>query len=337
MFADQLDYVVGVDPHRDSHALADRGWGGGGARERARTRTGRGGRWDLAQRVAPSSNVGKWVCFVVREAERGRCQDRQQRTLMTVVYAQTRRHLNIPIAFVDIRGMASHRQRDANRRNAQKSTGPRTVEGKRKVALNAVKHGLLSEQVVLPNEDEHEFVDFRRRLKDALSPVGELEEMLLGTIAASAWRLRRVIRVERGLFVAYIAENARPTAAKEDEERVVHGTISVHMGDVTEESAKAAEAERRADEAEQQARAAEQRAKAAERLLEETDAMRAAGDAEVGRAFMADAEGIDAFSRLSRYEAHIQRSMFKALEELRRLQAARRAMHSGAAPPELKA
>jgi hypothetical protein len=215
--------------------------------------------------------------------------------------------------------MASSRQIDANRRNAQKSTGPRTGEGKRKVALNALKHGLLSRHVVLPNEDETEFEDFTHRLRGALGPVGELEEMLVGSIAASAWRLRRVIRVERGLFIAYVAEGARLETAKEDDDRVVGGTIVVRFAesdDVAEETA-------RADDAERRAREAEERAEAAERLVEEANAIRAAGDGEIGRAFMADAQTRDVFTRLSRYEAHIQRSMFKALEELRRLQAAR--------------
>jgi hypothetical protein len=226
--------------------------------------------------------------------------------------------------------MASSRRLAANRSNSQKSTGPRTEEGKKKVALNAMKHGLLSQGVVLPDEDEQEFVDFSGRLWSALRPVGEVEDMLVSAIAASAWRLRRVIRIERGLFIAYVAEDARPETARQSDEVVVGGPLHVHFGDVAEESVKAEEADRRAFEAEQQVRALE-------RLLEEADATRAAGDADLGRAFMADAQRIDAFSRLSRYEAHIQRSMFKALEELRRLQAARRAMHSGAGPPELRA
>ena len=225
--------------------------------------------------------------------------------------------------------MASSRQVEANRRNAQKSTGPRTDAGKGKVALNAIKHGLLSQQVVLPNEDEKEFAEFSLRLITALGPVGELEEMLVATIAASAWRLRRVIRVERGLFTAYVAENSRPTTSKEDEKTVVAGTILVALpgsppSNVAEIRAALSEAERRA-------RDAEERAEAAESLVEDANAIRGAGDGEMGRAFMADAAGIDAFSRLSRYEAHIQRSMFRALEELRRHQAARHAMHSGAA------
>jgi hypothetical protein len=50
--------------------------------------------------------------------------------------------------------MTSDRKAEANRQNALKSTGPKTPEGKAAVRLNAVKHGLLSEQVLLPGEDE---------------------------------------------------------------------------------------------------------------------------------------------------------------------------------------
>jgi hypothetical protein len=50
--------------------------------------------------------------------------------------------------------MTSDKQGAANRRNAQKSTGPKTPEGKAAVRLNAMKHGLLSKDVLLPGEDE---------------------------------------------------------------------------------------------------------------------------------------------------------------------------------------
>jgi len=50
--------------------------------------------------------------------------------------------------------MTSNRKAEANRRNARKSTGPKTPEGKAAVRLNALKHGLLSREVLLPGEDE---------------------------------------------------------------------------------------------------------------------------------------------------------------------------------------
>jgi hypothetical protein len=50
--------------------------------------------------------------------------------------------------------VTSDKKAEANRRNALKSTGPRTPEGKAAVRLNALKHGLLSEEILLPGEDE---------------------------------------------------------------------------------------------------------------------------------------------------------------------------------------
>ena len=50
--------------------------------------------------------------------------------------------------------MTSDKKADANSRNALKSTGPKTPEGKAAVRLNALKHGLLSQAVLLPGEDE---------------------------------------------------------------------------------------------------------------------------------------------------------------------------------------
>jgi hypothetical protein len=63
--------------------------------------------------------------------------------------------------------MISDRKREANRRNAQKSTGPKTDEGKSKVKLklklNALTHGLYARTIVLPHEDE---AAYRQRLDD---------------------------------------------------------------------------------------------------------------------------------------------------------------------------
>ena len=60
--------------------------------------------------------------------------------------------------------MTSDKQADANRRNARKSTGPKTPEGKAVARLNAVKHGLLSQEVLLPGEDESALERFANRV-----------------------------------------------------------------------------------------------------------------------------------------------------------------------------
>src|SRR5215207_4777699 len=96
--------------------------------------------------------------------------------------------------------MTSEKEAEANRRNALKSTGPRTPEGKAAVRLNALKHGLLSQAVLLPGEDEAALTELGQNLKAELQPVGELESLLVDRIIASYWRLRRLGRVETGIF-----------------------------------------------------------------------------------------------------------------------------------------
>src|SRR4051812_30858292 len=86
--------------------------------------------------------------------------------------------------------MTSQKKIDANRRNAQKSTGPRTEEGKNRSRRNSLTHGL-SGRVVLP-EDQARAVEARTAEYDAeLKPEGAFERWLLGIIAVETIRLDR--------------------------------------------------------------------------------------------------------------------------------------------------
>ena len=96
--------------------------------------------------------------------------------------------------------MTSTKQITANRENALKSTGPKTEEGKSAITLNAMKHGLLSKEVLLPNEDEKMLIEFGKRLRSQLQPIGELETLLADRIVASTWRLRRILVLEIDIF-----------------------------------------------------------------------------------------------------------------------------------------
>src|SRR5690349_16501479 len=96
--------------------------------------------------------------------------------------------------------MTSEAQIEANRRNAAMSTGPRTPEGKAVAASNALKHGLLSREVRIQGESEADLIEFGKRLRGHLRPYGELELLLADRVVSTAWRLRRVISVERGLY-----------------------------------------------------------------------------------------------------------------------------------------
>jgi hypothetical protein len=96
--------------------------------------------------------------------------------------------------------MTSKKQIEANRRNALESTGPKTPEGKDTARLNATTHGLLSQEVLLPGEDEAALKEFSERLRAELQPVGELESLLVEKIVAAHWRMQRLERVEAGIF-----------------------------------------------------------------------------------------------------------------------------------------
>ena len=96
--------------------------------------------------------------------------------------------------------MTSEKQIKANRRNALKSTGPKTPEGKAAVRLNATTHGLRSQEVLLPGEDEEALKELNENLRTELQSVGELENLLVDGIVAAHWRLRRLRRVEAGIF-----------------------------------------------------------------------------------------------------------------------------------------
>lgn len=99
--------------------------------------------------------------------------------------------------------MASENQISANRRNAEKSTGPRTEAGKAKVARNALRHGLRAEKVTAFDESDADFVAFHAAQRDAFAPADDIEEQLVERIALCAWRLRRIYRIEAEMFTAF--------------------------------------------------------------------------------------------------------------------------------------
>src|ERR1700689_5033113 len=102
--------------------------------------------------------------------------------------------------------MATQLQIAANRRNALYSTGPRTPRGKSISRINALKHGLRTEHVVLFDEEAEEFERFFRKWMRACKPRGFVAQQLVERIAICAWRLRRVYRIETGLFSKYRAD-----------------------------------------------------------------------------------------------------------------------------------
>ncbi len=96
--------------------------------------------------------------------------------------------------------MTSQKQITANRRNAQKSTGPKTESGKTRSKRNALNHGLRAIDVVTPDEDPEAYDEFRQKLTKSLAPVGCAETELVERSAGCFWRLRRCARIEASVL-----------------------------------------------------------------------------------------------------------------------------------------
>src|SRR5436190_9455848 len=86
----------------------------------------------------------------------------------------------------------------ANRANAQKSTGPKTAEGKAASKMNAFKHGLLSREVLVSGENAEDLTALHEWFREDLNPVGPREEMLVDQVVTTHWRLGRVLAAESG-------------------------------------------------------------------------------------------------------------------------------------------
>jgi hypothetical protein len=96
--------------------------------------------------------------------------------------------------------MSSFRQIEANRRNAQFSTGPVTEEGKRKSRQNAVRHGLTAETVIDALEDAEDYAAFEMAVTADYDAQSAVERELVLRLASLLWRLRRATAIESGLF-----------------------------------------------------------------------------------------------------------------------------------------
>ena len=94
----------------------------------------------------------------------------------------------------------------ANRENAKKSTGPRTLSGKEKVSGNALTHGLTAEKHVIIGESIEEFNTFKDSMLKVYEPFGAYEEEIFIKLIELLWRLRRVGAIETGIYGSEILE-----------------------------------------------------------------------------------------------------------------------------------
>jgi len=166
--------------------------------------------------------------------------------------------------------MISERQQDANRRNAAKSHGPITPEGRAAVRHNALKHGFTAAEIIVPTvEEKIDFEQFRFAFEEEYRAVGPTEEVLVEDLVIARWRLNRIRKMEPGFFAMELDR------LKESKEKYFS-----HLD----------------------------------------------GQAHLARAIDHDAFHEDVLGKMSRYEARFERTFYKALKELQRLQALRAAV-----------
>ena len=190
--------------------------------------------------------------------------------------------------------MATRRQIEANRSNAKKSAGPKTPEGKAASSMNAIKHGVLSEDPrLLPWENSEEYYMMRQELILDLCPVGQQEWFLVNRIVNLQWRLVRAeifdsaVSRYRVMSVAGVLPNPYHKPVAEFEV----------PGSSQDESSK-------------------------EEPTEEEKPFQPS-ILQVAKAYMVDVEEGEVLSKLRRHETSLESSLRKATQELERLQARR--------------
>jgi hypothetical protein len=103
--------------------------------------------------------------------------------------------------------MISEKQLEANRANAQKSTGPKTEAGKKRSSLNAFRHGLTGQVLVLPEEDREAFNQLAEKTMAELQILGEHETQLAKTYIMAIWNVQRAMAVQDTMFSLGLMED----------------------------------------------------------------------------------------------------------------------------------
>ena len=203
--------------------------------------------------------------------------------------------------------MTTARQIAANRRNAQLSTGPKTAAGKDIVKINALKHGLLAASPLLPDEDSEEYDSFRQAVFEELQPVGAMEAILVVRLVSLAWRLHRLACVETGIISHDYHDRIAERAKRKAESLEVVQELYLQDEEWVEKTVRTITDK----EAHEYALREQQWA---ENVRDNTTG-KAAG------AFLSDSGA--GLERLHRYEVGLEKSYYKALREIQRLQTAR--------------
>jgi hypothetical protein len=123
--------------------------------------------------------------------------------------------------------MTSLRQIEANRRNAQLSTGSVTEEGKRRSRQNAIRHGLTAETVIDALKDAEDYAAFEMAVTADYDAQSAVERELMLRLASLLWRLRRAIAIESGLFkiqAKQLLQFRNRRQAHQERQKIIDGT-----------------------------------------------------------------------------------------------------------------
>src|SRR5437588_11437074 len=113
---------------------------------------------------------------------------------------------------------------ETNRANAQKSTGPRTEAGKQRSSLNALRHGLTGQTVVLPSDDLAAYQRHCKGFHDQYQPKNPTEVQLTQTVADLSWRLNRATAFETNMLALGITEKSNSVDTENDQ---VHTALAM--------------------------------------------------------------------------------------------------------------
>ena len=115
--------------------------------------------------------------------------------------------------------MTTLRQIEANRRNARRSTGPVTEDGKQRSRCNAVRHGLTAETVISALEDADDYKAFEASVTADYDAQSAVERELVLRLASLLWRIRRATTIETGLFELQARHLLQIRRTREEQQR----------------------------------------------------------------------------------------------------------------------
>ena len=230
-----------------------------------------------------------------------------------------------------------------NPKKAARSTGPVTKEGKKNSSKNALKHGLLSKETLMPGESAEELDALRKAMMAQLEPQGAIEEALAERVVSNLWRLRRLLRIESVVLTLDVLwEMKRDAGTRGKGTGADHDWLKPFLPALRAERAEGKMtvadftvlnvANELLGQAEQEDGEGEPISEIETRMQEIQDGL-SIDDKYLGKAYNADARGPNVITKLMRYETTLERGMYRALHELERLQRARGGEH--VSPPAL--